>query len=169
MKYTLLLTALFWGQLLIPALASTQDQGIQQVIQTFKSSIEQRDKSSFLSIFVAEDISWHGVISDSTRDLLIRKNPAFASRPKVISSTPSSFIDEIINDKADSEELFSNLRIHSDGEVASVNFAYQMLKDNVLRASGAESWLLVMTKEGWKISAVNFSFNLNPQFGQQGQ
>jgi hypothetical protein len=55
------------------------------------------------------------------------------------------------------EETFRNLRIETDGTVGTVYFDYQFLADGKVQNHGVETWQLVHTKDGWKISAMLYS------------
>jgi hypothetical protein len=57
------------------------------------------------------------------------------------------------------EEIFSNLRIDTDGAVASVYFNYVFLSGDKEKNRGSETWQLVNTGDGWKISALSYSID----------
>ncbi|WP_086933900.1 hypothetical protein [Agarilytica rhodophyticola] len=135
---------------------------IWNIIASFKQAIAGKDKEKFLSLFVEEEVSWIGVISDQTRQQLIEKNKKFEQQPKVIHSTPENFIDDIVKNPASLRETFDNVEIVRDNDVASVVFDYVFYQNDTKRNWGQESWLLINTTKGWKIHAVNFSHTLNP-------
>jgi hypothetical protein len=82
-----------------------------------------------------------------------------ADAAKVLPSTSKEFIESIANDKSDSQERFSNIRINGDGAVASVYFDFVFESDGNPENIGSESWLLVRTDKGWKISSIVYSMN----------
>ncbi|MBO1255818.1 hypothetical protein J3L16_08995 [Alteromonas sp. 5E99-2] len=135
------------------------ETAINNIIQNFKDSIENKDDSLFLSLFHSSNVSWVGVISDETLETLISLDPKFKQQPKIMNSTPNEFIQNIVSSKQQSKEVFKDIQIFQDGEVASVSFNYDFYKDEKLTNYGQEHWQLINTSEGWKINAVNFSFS----------
>lgn len=133
---------------------------VSAVIEAFKSSIKNKDTVLFMSLFHDQNVSWVGVISDKTLNALIAQDPKFKQQPKIMNSTPREFIEGIVESNQKSEEIFKNINIMQDDEVASVSFDYDFYKDDKLSNSGQEHWQLIKTKEGWRINAVNFSFTL---------
>ena len=65
-----------------------------------------------------------------------------------------TFIDGIVSSPRSSEEVFSGVRIDTDGDIASVAFDYRFLSDGRQTNWGREMWQLVRTEEGWKIISV---------------
>ena len=72
----------------------------------------------------------------------------------------SEFIDGIVRSESSSEETFSDLRIDSDGDMATVAFDYRFLSGGRLTNWGRESWLMVRTEAGWRIASVAYSVTL---------
>ncbi|SFD07705.1 nuclear transport factor 2 family protein [Massilia yuzhufengensis] len=153
---------------LAPQAASAQDvqgsQQIEQVIETFRVSIINKDKDAFLKLFLKDDITWTGVTTDASIEHMYanRPNPALKRPSKLFNSNPRAFITSIANDKARVEETISNVRIDSDGEVAQVWFDYSFKSGDYKQNWGKESWQMVRTEAGWKIAAVVWSQALNP-------
>ena len=144
-----------------PTYAINEDTaGIETVIETFKQSIQTKNEAAFMALFQEKNLSWVGVVSDKTLNTLIAKDPKFKQQPKVMNSSPQEFIQGIVASEQMAKEVFKNVQITQDDEVASVSFDYDFYKDDKLSNYGQEHWQLVKTKAGWKINAVNFSFNL---------
>jgi hypothetical protein len=55
------------------------------------------------------------------------------------------------------EEVFRDVVIDTDGEIASVNFDYSMLLNGEEQHWGREMWHLVRTDDGWRIISVIWS------------
>lgn len=69
-----------------------------------------------------------------------------------------SMIDRTVApDSGSIEEVFRDLKIDTDGEIASVNFDYAFMFDGKEEHWGREMWHLVRTDEGWKIISVIWS------------
>ena len=60
-------------------------------------------------------------------------------------------------------DIRSLQRIDTDGEVAQVWFDFAFMVGDDKSAWGKESWQLVRTGDGWKIAAVVWSAEENPQ------
>jgi hypothetical protein len=58
-------------------------------------------------------------------------------------------------------ETFDNLRIESDGTIGSVYFDFRFLQDGKPLNRGVQTWQLVHTEDGWKISAMLYSVMLD--------
>ncbi len=61
------------------------------------------------------------------------------------------------------EEKFSNVRINTNGTVAMVYFNYVFLINGIPSNHGDETWQLVRTEAGWKISSMLYSVTLDKQ------
>jgi hypothetical protein len=142
----------------VQARDDTNNNSVSSVIETFKLSIQDKNEALFMSLFHDQNVSWVGVISDETLGALIAIDPKFKQQPKIMNSTPSEFIKGIASSEHQSKEVFKNINIRQDDEVASVSFEYDFYKDDKLSNFGQEHWQLIKTKHGWKINAVNFSF-----------
>ena len=143
-----------------PVHAAVADPEIQAVIESFRTSIIQRDRERFLSLFVQADVPWQSVVDDqSLAQIKLKRPEAIKARFKQ-ENNPVAFIDGIVKSKNTSEETFSNVKIDSDGEVAAVSFDYQFLSNGRPTNWGKECWLMVRTEQGWKITTVAYSVTL---------
>ncbi len=128
---------------------------IMQIVNKFTAAIIEKNESEFINLFYEKSIPWLGVHgykrqSKVTSDIAIDKGSHLTfiawvrAQPEII------------------EEKFSNIRIISDNDIASVYFDYSFHIGEHKSNWGEESWQLVKTSEGWKISAVTYSVNLIP-------
>ena len=76
--------------------------------------------------------------------------------------TYPAFVDDIVSSKTRSEETFDEIEIRCDGSFATVYFSYRFKEDGIVTNWGHESWGLVATDEGWKISSINYSLTFPP-------
>ena len=95
-------------------------------------------------------------------DIRVARFEKFAPEARKALRVPDSnyltFIDGITkSDAKPSEEIFRDIIIDTDGEIASVNFDYSFLLDGKEANWGREMWHMVRTEEGWKIISVIFS------------
>jgi ketosteroid isomerase-like protein len=145
----------------MPAQATAQDRKtaeaeIRTILETFANAVKQRDRETFLGLFVDRDVSWIGVMSEAE---YARQRGKPGVPGKLLHSNPSEFMDLVAQFYHTPTEKFSNVVIHTDGEVASVYFDYKFFHGPDLHNWGAESWMLVRGEAGWKIHAANFSYN----------
>lgn len=165
MKAWMLAAMLFLASLpaLARAPADPDEAGIRQVIERFRTAIIERDKPRFLALFLEGGVSWQSTLSDEGLVRIREKNPKAIKLRVNPANNPTSFIDEVVADKASSEETFDNIRIDSDGDVAAVTFDYRFLSDGKETNHGKEAWQLIRTAEGWRIVSVIWSVNLPPK------
>jgi hypothetical protein len=83
--------------------------------------------------------------------------------PKIASNTPRKFIEKIVRAPDARTETFENVRIDTDGEMAQVLFDYSFMVGDYRNNWGKESWQMVRTEDGWKIAAVIWSAEENPE------
>ena len=151
----------------LPALAqnpAADKQQIEAIVETFRMAIINKDPDSFMKLFLHEDITWSGVMSDGSLERINAsiKDPAEPRPKKYFNSKPRKFIEGIAKRPARLEETFDTIRIDSDGDVAQVWFDYTFVEDGHKNNWGKESWQMVRTATGWKIAAVIWSMEDNP-------
>jgi ketosteroid isomerase-like protein len=146
-----------------PAMAKGHDDdrvAIRAVVESFRTAIIARDKPRFLALFVKPDLPWQSVLTDRSLDTVRRDSPQAIKARFKSENNPTVFIDDIVASATSSEETFSNVKIVSDGDVATVTFDYTFLAGGKPTNSGLECWLLVRTETGWKITTVAYSVDL---------
>jgi hypothetical protein len=142
------------------AAAETDHPEIRAVIESFRTSIIERDKPRFLALFLQPDAPWQLVNSDDALAQARLKRPEAIKARFKAENNPVSFIDSIAKSARTSEETFSNIRIDGDADVAAVTFDYTFLSDGHETNRGKEAWLLVRTEAGWKITTLAYSYDL---------
>lgn len=163
MKYCFLISAFLFNS--FSASATEKDlQSVESVIQAFEQSIVAKDKTRFLSLFVSADAPMFGVVSaksmvkrrKAVAEINKRDNKNF-SVTKYWTSSPQKMITRIVNSNAVNKEVFHNVKVSTDNEVAVVYADYEYFKGDNKLHWGTESWHLIRTLQGWKISSVNYS------------
>ena len=127
---------------------------IQRVVEVFRTSIITKDKSTLGSLFMPTGGSWIKVMDDETYQRLKATQPGVA---KLKPGTYQDFANFLGASQQRLEEKFLNVRIHTDGAVASVYFDFVFLVDDKETNRGNETWQLVNTGDGWKINALIYS------------
>ena len=138
-------------------------QKIEAVIQAFGKALAAKDKEGFMRLFLREDITWVGVYTDgSVARYRARLKDPKEPTPKTSGGTPRSFIESLARKPEPRTEIFENVRIDTDGEMAQVLFDFSMMIGDYRSSWGKESWQMVRTENGWKIAAVVWSAEENP-------
>ena len=132
-------------------------QQIEAVIETFRTAIIDRDRDRFSQLFLHDQPIWQRVVSDEGLQRMRQKDPGAMKVRVNPESTYLSFIDGIVASQRRTEETFENIRIDTDGDIASVYFDYSFNADGRRTNYGKEAWHLVNTGEGWKIVSVIWS------------
>lgn len=140
-----------------PQEAAVRD--VEAVVEAFRTSIIEKDKARFQKLFLHDGITWQSVAGDAMLQRFRQKNPKAVKAKFEPKYDMRSFIDGIVEDKAKTEETFRNVKIDTDGDIASVWFDYAFLEDGRETNRGKEAWHLVNTGEGWKIVSVVWSMN----------
>jgi hypothetical protein len=160
--------------LLILALAnhayasSTADHvPVHAVVESFRTAILDKDRARFLSLFAPGPVTWQSVRGDAALHQLRKQQPQAAKVEFARDRTPASFIDGIVANPVRIKEMFGNVRIDSDHDVASVVFDDRFLRDGRESNRGLEIWHLVRTESGWRIVSVVWSVN-PPPAGEDG-
>jgi hypothetical protein len=136
---------------------------VQAVIAAFGACIVDKDKDRFVKLFLHENTAWQSVTGDANLRAIREKKPG-ALKVRVDSSSGHlSFIDGIVAGKHREEEKFRDIRIDTDGDIASVFFDYSFHADGKETNRGKEAWHLVRTDDGWKIVSVIWSVNWTPE------
>lgn len=140
---------------------------IEEIVETFRTAIINKDKDSFMKLFLRDNITWSATFTDASmarsHARARAKDPSRPPPPKNFSSNPREFIEDIASDPVHLEETFSNVRIDTDGEVAQVWFDYSFMVGNYKQNWGKEAWHLLRTEGGWKIASVVWSMETNPE------
>lgn len=132
--------------------AKTENQqDIEQVLSEFSESISNKKRENFLNLFYSNKVLWLAVVDDKDLEDFDEKVNLY---------NKNGFIDWVVSDKDPKEVRFSNIIINSNGDVASVYCDYAFYLNHEITNYGKETFTLVRTKDGWKISAIAFSSKL---------
>lgn len=127
---------------------------IQDVVRQFQAAIIAKDGPTLGRLFLADHNSWLTVLDDAEYAKAKARDPKVA---KVHASTWKAFADFVSSAKVPLEERFYNVRIETNGAVASVYFDFDFLSDGNVTNRGSEAWQMVRDEQGWKIGAMVFS------------
>jgi hypothetical protein len=127
---------------------------IAQVVRQFQAALVAHDGKTLGSLFLQDHDSWLSVLDEPTYTEAKQKHPEVR---RVRKSSWREFAAMIQDGKEPVEERFHNVRIDTNGAVASVYFDFDFLSGGKVNNRGAESWQMVRAEDGWKISSMLFS------------
>jgi hypothetical protein len=139
--------------------ASNAQSQIQQVIRRFQTAITKKDKAGLTDLFLPDNNSWIAVPTEATYRIVHAKHP---KARRFMPGNYAEFVDFIAASPEHMEEKFSNVKIDTDGAVASVYFDFAFLGNGHPQNRGSETWQLINTGDGWKINALVYSINVDP-------
>ena len=127
---------------------------IQKIVEQFKAAIIAHDGKTLGSLFLQDHDSWLSVADEQTWAAVKARNPAAR---KILPDSWKKFAEFVQTTPKPVEERFYNVRIDTNGAVASVWFDFDFLIDGKVTNRGSESWQMVRAEDGWKISSMLFS------------
>lgn len=136
---------------------------LHALVNTFTQAIAEKQRAPFVKLFLNQHVPWIGVFDDASASRIALQQPGWGKVIPYANDTYLSFIDDIAASKASIEEKMSNVRIETDGEIATVLADYTFNVDGRTQNWGQESWHLLRTDAGWKISSVVYSVTLAPE------
>lgn len=136
--------------------ASSEQQQIRQLLNTFMDCIPTRDTLTMFSLFADAPVTWIGVWKPESQKERLRADPEASAY--LISDYKTWFGNVIKNGVK--QEVFSNAVIVEDGSIGSVTFDYSFWNQGNKGNWGKESWGLIKVDGNWKIASVLFSFEL---------
>jgi len=144
-----------------PSNATTNDARgqIEQVIARFQTAIIKKDKAGLSDLFLPANNSWIAVPTEATYRIVHAKHP---KERRFMPGSYTEFVNFIGTSSERMEEKFSNVKIDTDGTVASVYFDFAFLSNGEPQNHGSETWQLINTGSGWKINALVYSINVDP-------
>ena len=128
---------------------------IKQLMAEYHQAVVSHDGTHLASMFIDKG-SWFNVLSDAAYARARAKNPAAL---KVRNWTFQQFAKVVSSPHVAMDPQHSDVRILTDGTIASVYFKYVFLIDGKTENQGSETWQLVKASDGWKIAAITYSSN----------
>jgi len=127
---------------------------LQKLAAAYHLAMVKKDTSALLAFYYDERIPVIGSVSPpSFARMTVASN---GKAPKLYSSNAKDQSAADTSAKTAAEKM-SNLSIHTDGTVASLEYDYE-----IPQGYGHTFWTLVDTKDAWKITSVVYSINIRP-------
>ncbi|MGB6489124.1 MAG: nuclear transport factor 2 family protein [Steroidobacteraceae bacterium] len=129
----------------------------------YHQAVASHDGARLSSMFIDNGSTWFNVLSDTAYASARAKDPAAS---KVRHSSFQWFANIVSTSHSTLDPEHSNVRILTDGTIASVYFNFTFLIDGKPENRGSETWQLLKTSDGWKIASIVYSWD-PPAPGQQ--
>ena len=129
---------------------------IQHVMEAFHHAVTTHNGKAVSELFLDHGSTWVTVLSDRAFAAAQAKN---ASTQKVHVSSYREFASFVSKTPSKLDPRHNNVRITSDGAIASVYFHFDFVIDGKVENRGDETWQLVKTVDGWRIVAITYSSN----------
>ncbi|SFR88458.1 SnoaL-like domain-containing protein [Dyella sp. OK004] len=149
-----LILASFFGGI---AHAADPSDDIHRLIDGFQKAIVAKDGKALSDMFLPSGGAWVTVLSDDSYARMKAKSP---NVPRYKLGNYADFVQFVATSKVPIEERFNQVRVETDGAVASVYFDFVFLQDGKENNRGSETWHVVKTDDGWKISSMTYSVNM---------
>lgn len=133
---------------------------IEKVLKSFSRALAEKDKPLYMSLFFSdkpEEVGWQHVSEDTRLSQIRKTKPDAIKARRLPGNNFISLIDESVGTVESREERFFNVKIDTDGEIASVLFDYEFYAAGKKTNWGKEHWQLVRTEKGWKIFSVVYT------------
>ncbi len=137
--------------------AATARAQIQQVVEQFKGAIKAHDGEGIRKLFLPGG-SWLQGLDEASWNKVKAKKP---EAQQFMPGDYQKFSQFVATATRPVEETFDHLRIETDGTIGTVYFDYTFLDAGKCTNHGNETWQLVRTPDGWKISAMLYSVVLD--------
>jgi hypothetical protein len=127
---------------------------LRKLAAAYHSAMVNKDTPALLRFYYAENTPVIGSVAPASFARM-----TVASNGKAPKLYPSNAKDQSVADTSPqvTAEKMSNLSIHTDGTVASLEYDYE-----IPQGYGHTFWTLVATKDAWKITSIVYSMNIRP-------
>jgi len=150
----------------IPAFAQVKPDDrseISKLIEDYSQSVIERDSTTFYDLFNEGIVIWGAVLAErSAAKDVVNAKPV---RNNYSSGSYKGFMRALFR-YSSAEDKFDNIRIVTDGSVASVMMDYSFWANSKMTNWGGKYLGLVKREGKWKISSVIYSIELASHYPQ---
>ena len=125
---------------------------LRTLAAAYNLATAKKDTSALLKFYYDENVPVIGSVATASFARMTAASDGKA--PKLYPSNAKSQSAADTSAKATAEQM-SNLSIHTDGTVASIEYDYE-----IPQGYGHTFWTLVDTKDAWKITSIVYSINV---------
>jgi len=142
-----------------PDQVSKDTVDVQHLMAAYHEAVVTHDGARLASLFIPQGSTWLNVLSDAGLAHMRATKPATV---KIRVGNYQDFAKVVSQSKAHMDPQHQDVRILSDGTIASVYFDYVFMVDGKPNNRGSEAWQLVKGEDGWRIAAITYSSNPVP-------
>lgn len=136
--------------------SSTAHSKLNKLVKDFEQSILGKDSVKFKELFFDEKVPFVGIMSKQTENSIKKDYPEFEG---VSVSNSTKFIAEIVKADKPQIERIVDVKIDTDGSIASISFDYSYYSGERMIQWGHEKWNLVNLTNEWLITDVIYSIH----------
>ncbi|MET3667660.1 hypothetical protein [Caulobacter sp. 1776] len=144
--------------LLAPASArasvESDTRTVDTLVAAYHEAVVSHDGARLLQLFAPTGTAWYSALSDEALTRARRAKPDVA---KLRPGSAQAFAAMVSNSKASLDPRHGDMKILSDGTIATLYFDFSFLIDGQEQNRGSESWQLVRGAEGWRIVSIIYS------------
>src|SRR3984885_13672921 len=140
--------------------ATSDTAAIGKIFNSFMQAIVKKDSATLTSVFANTPSAWVEVHVRGAQTVAYLKQK-YPTIPFIAIGNYKDFIKFVTHTKDQLEEKFYNVRIRTDGSVASLSFDYSFWSNNKKSNWGEENWELIFDGTDWKIGGIFWSENLD--------
>ena len=129
-------------------------------MQAYHEAVVSHDGARVAALLVPTGSAWFNVLSDEGYAHFRTQHP---TAPKVRAGSAHNFATYVSTTKSNLDPERSNVKILSDGAVATVYFDFRFLADGKETNRGSESWQLVKGTDGWPLMPGRWQCALSPR------
>jgi hypothetical protein len=144
------------GNPAIPSSVVADTVDVQHVMDAYHEAVVTHDGARLARLFILKGSLWLKVLSD---DAFVSAKAKSADAVKVQVGSYEDFAKLVSTSKGSFNPTHTNMKVSSDGTIASVYFDFVFLIDGNEVNRGSEAWQLVKGSEGWRIAAITYSSN----------
>ena len=139
-----------------PAIASTADDtvDVQHLIAAYHEAVVSHDAPRLIALFIPSGSAWVSALSDEGLRRARAKSPGTT---KIRPGSLETFAKLVATSTSALDPRHTNLKVRSDGTIATVTFDFSFLIEGKVQNRGAESWQLIKGDDGWRIVSIIFS------------
>lgn len=138
------------------AAADSDTVDVQHLMDAYHEAVLGHDGERLASLFLSNGGTWLNVLSDQAYAVAKAKSP---DAVKVRVGSFTDFAKLVSTSKSGFNPTHGEIKVSSDGTIASVYFDFVFLIDGKEQNRGSEAWQLVKGSDGWRIAALVYSSN----------
>jgi ketosteroid isomerase-like protein len=136
--------------------ATSDRSDVDHVLAAYHEAVVAGDADRLATLFLPSGSLWLNVLSDQAYAVAKIKSPGVA---RVKPGRFEDFAKLAAHNKGRFNPTHGDMKVSSDGTIASVYFDYAFMVDGKAANRGSETWQLVKGDDGWRIAALTYSSN----------